>query len=60
MTLIARSFLSGRYLHDRKQKTTADPAKPPVLGMNVPAVFKAKSRVFGYIRHEIERLERGP
>jgi RNA polymerase sigma factor (sigma-70 family) len=31
-----------------------------VLGMNIMAVFKAKSRVLGYIRREIERLERGP
>jgi len=28
MTLIARSFPSGGYLHDRKQKTKADRAKP--------------------------------
>jgi hypothetical protein len=26
--LIARSFPSGGYLHDRKQKTKADPVKP--------------------------------
>jgi protein-glutamine gamma-glutamyltransferase len=31
MTLIARSFPSGGYQHDRKQKTEADPAKPPRL-----------------------------
>jgi hypothetical protein len=29
MSLIARSFPSGGYLHDRKQKTKADSATPP-------------------------------
>jgi RNA polymerase sigma factor (sigma-70 family) len=30
------------------------------LGMNVTAVFKAKSRVLAYIREEVKRLDSGP
>jgi hypothetical protein len=37
MTLIARSFPSGGYLHDRKQKTNADPAKPLRLTPRSPS-----------------------
>jgi len=30
------------------------------LGMNVTAVFKAKSRVLGFIRQEVKRLDGEP